>query len=61
VLYGVEVLITLYGQGNIVYDSRPWHVGRLNPGERRAFSVRFDQFETLENIQRFECVGSFQR
>jgi tetratricopeptide (TPR) repeat protein len=61
VLYGVEVLITLYGQGNIVYDSRPWHVGRLNPGERRAFSVRFDQFETIENIQRFECVGSFQR
>ena len=61
VLYGVEVGITLYGFGNVVFDTRTVNIGRLNPGEIRAFSTRFDNFENAENINRYECVGTFQR
>lgn len=61
VLYGVEVTVTIYGFGNVVYDTRNVGIGRLNPGETRAFSTRFSNFENIENIDRFECVGTFQR
>jgi tetratricopeptide (TPR) repeat protein len=61
VLYGVQVIVTLYGFGNIVYDTNTVNIGRLNPGERRAFSVRFSNFENIDNINRFECTGTFQR
>lgn len=61
VLYGVQVYITLYGHGNIVYDSTTVYIGRLAPGERRAFSVRFSNFDVIENIKRYECIGSFER
>ena len=60
-LYGVEVNVTLYGLGNVVFDTRTVNIGRLNPGEIRAFSTRFDNFENIENINRYECVGTFQR
>lgn len=61
VLYGVQVYVTLYGFGGTVFDSSTVVIGRLNPGERRAFSVRFTNFDNIENIQRFECVGEFQK
>jgi len=61
VLYGVRVHVTIYGFGNIVYDTNAVNIGRLNPGEQRAFSVRFSQFENIENIHRHEVVGSFER
>lgn len=61
VLYGVQVHVTLYGFGGMVFDASTVNVGRLSPGERRAFSVRFANFDNIENIQRFECVGSFQK
>ncbi len=60
-LYGVQVVVTIYGFGNVVYDSSTVNIGKLNGGERRAFSIRFSNFETLENITRYECVGSFER
>jgi tetratricopeptide (TPR) repeat protein len=61
VMYGVDVTVTIYGFGSVVYDTRSVSIGRLNAGETRAFSTRFSNFENIENIDRFECVGTFQR
>ena len=61
VLYGVQVFVTVFGFGNVVYDTRTVTIGRLSPGEVRAFSVQMRNFENIENIDRYECVGVFQR
>ncbi len=61
VLYGVQVIVTLYGFGSMVYDTKTVSLGRMNPGERRAFSVQFSNFDTLDNILRYECEGVFER
>ncbi len=61
VLYGVQVIATLYGFGNVVYDTNTFGIGRLNPKETRAFSIRFANFEDIENISKYECVATFQR
>ncbi len=60
VLRGVRVDVTIYGFGNVVYDTNTVNIGQLNPGEQRAFSVKFSQFENIENINRHEVVGSFE-
>ncbi len=59
-LNGVQVHVTLYGFGGMVFDATTENIGRLNPGQRRAFSVRFSNFENIENITRFECEGTYQ-
>jgi len=61
VLYGVEVVTTLFGFVNMVYDTNTFYIGRLDPGERRAFSVRFSNFDSIENIARYECTATFAR
>jgi len=61
VLYGAQVLVTIYGFGNVVYDTNTVTLGRLNPGEMRAFSVRFFNFPSIHNIHRYETVASFDR
>jgi len=61
VLYGVQTVITLYGFGNAVFDTTTANIGRMNPSEVRAFSVRFSNFDNIENVNRFECVATFQR
>lgn len=62
VLYGVEVRCTIYGFGGAqVYDVSNQRIGRLNPGESRAFSMRFQNFRDLNNIERYECTAVFQR
>lgn len=61
VLYGVQVNITIYGFGGVVYDTNTVTLGRMNPGETRAFSTRFSDFENMDNIDRFNCVSTFQR
>lgn len=61
ILYNVQVNVTLYGFGNIVYDTRTAAIGRLNPGEMRAFSVRFSDFESINQVDHYEAVGSFER
>lgn len=58
VMYGVEVVITVYGFGNMVYDTNTIHIGRMNPGEIRSFSSRFSSFDNIDEVQRFECVAS---
>jgi tetratricopeptide (TPR) repeat protein len=61
VLYGAQVTITLFAFDGMVYDTNTVNIGRLNPREARAFSVRFSNFDNIENISKFECVASFQR
>ena len=61
VLYGVQIYVTIYGFGNVVLDSQVVNFGLLNPGETRAFSIRFSNFENIENVNRHEAVGNFQR
>lgn len=60
-LYGVQVIINLYGFGHVIYDTNTVNIGRLNPGDIRAFSVRFTNFPDVERIYRHECIGTFQR
>ena len=60
-LNGVQVIITIFGFGNVVFDTTTTGIGRLNPGEIRAFSVRFGNIDQLETVYRHECVGTFQR
>ena len=61
VLYGVQVIVTIYGLGNVVYDTQNVSIGRLSPGETRAFSVRLSNFDNIENVQRYECTTTFER
>lgn len=61
VLYGVQVNVTVYGFGNMIYDTSTVNIGRLNPGESRAFVVRSSIFDDIENVTRYEAVGTFQR
>lgn len=61
VLYGVEVHITLFGFGNVVFDTNTFNIGRMNPGEVRAFSTQFSNFPNIEDINRYEIVPAFQR
>lgn len=60
-LRNVRVHVTLYGFGSLVYEVKTVSIGQLRPGEERAFSVRFDNFDNIENIDRYECVGEFDR
>jgi tetratricopeptide (TPR) repeat protein len=60
-LNGVQVIVTIYGFGNVVYDTQTVNIGHMNPSEIRAFSVRFSNFDNIENVNRFECTGTFQK
>ena len=57
-MYGVQIVVTVYGFGNMVYDTNTIHIGRMNPGEIRAFSSRFSNFDNIEEVQRYECMAS---
>ncbi|MCC6153518.1 MAG: tetratricopeptide repeat protein [Candidatus Hydrogenedentes bacterium] len=59
VLYGVQVVVTIYGFGNMVYDTSNVNIGRMNPGEVRAFSTRFSNFDNIDEVHRFDCVASY--
>ena len=61
VVRGVQVHVTIYGFGTLVYDTSTVSIGELRPGERRAFSVGFSNFENIENVDRYECVATFAK
>ncbi|GMV99469.1 MAG: hypothetical protein AMXMBFR84_06080 [Candidatus Hydrogenedentota bacterium] len=61
VLYGVQINCSIYGFGSVVLDTSTINIGRLAPGEIRAFSVRFSNFPNIDDIHRHECVGVFER
>ncbi len=60
-LRDVRVVVTIYGFGHMVYDTKTVNLGTLRPQEVRAFSVQFSQFDNIHNITRHECVGTFRR
>jgi tetratricopeptide (TPR) repeat protein len=61
VLYNVQVVVTIYGFTGMVYDSRVINIGQMQPGQARAFSAPFSNFDDIENVHHYECVGSYER
>ena len=60
-LNDIGVITTIYGVGHMVYDTKTVNLGSLRPGEVRAFSIQFSQFDNIHNIARHECLGTFRR
>ena len=60
-LEDVRVIVTIYGLGQLVYDTQTVALGALQPREVRAFSVQFSRFDDINNIVRHECRGTFRR
>ena len=58
-LQGVQVNVTIYGFGNLVYETQTVHIGTLQPQQARPFSVRFSEFDVIDNVARYECTGSY--
>lgn len=52
----VEVQTTIYAFGNTIYDTVVQRLGRLSPGQTRAFTARFTRFEDINNVSRYECT-----
>ena len=59
-LQDVKIITTIYGVGHMVYDTKTVTLGVLRPGEVRAFSVQFSQFDNIHNVTRHECLGTFR-
>jgi tetratricopeptide (TPR) repeat protein len=60
-LEDVRITVTIYGMGQMVYDTQTTSLGTLQPGETRAFSVQFSKFDNIFNVTRQDCVGTFRR
>lgn len=60
-LMDASVTITIYNFAGQVYDTQTVQLGRLKPGEVRAFSVRFSNFDNIENVYRHECTVSYSQ
>lgn len=60
-LFGVQVTVTIYGFGNLVYETQTLNIGTLQPGQARPFSVRFSEFDVIDNITRYDCIGTYSR
>ncbi len=50
----VAVDVSIYGFGNKVYDTQTVQLGSMPPGQHRTFAVRFDKFDNVNNVQRYE-------
>jgi len=60
-LFNVEVEITIYGFASRIYDTKTIRIGQLEPGQKRPFVAKFSNFDTIENVDRYECTGYFSR
>ncbi len=60
-LEDARITVTIYGMGQMVFDTQTVSLGTLQPGEVRAFSVQFSKFDNIFNVTRHECVGTFRR
>ena len=58
-LSNVRVQVTIFDIQNVVYEVKTVGLGTLRPGDSRAFSVQFSQFDTIENVQRYACVAFY--
>lgn len=59
--YGVEVYTTIFGFGNVVWDTGVYNVGRLYPGETRAFSFRFNNIHNINDVNHHETKVTYQK
>lgn len=60
-LEDARITVTIYGMGQMVFDTQTVSLGTLQPGETRAFSMQFSKFDNIFNVTRHECVGTFRR
>jgi len=60
-LEDARITVTIYGMGQMVYDTQTTSLGTLQPGETRAFSVQFSKFDNIFNVTRYDCTGTFRR
>ena len=61
VLQNVELDVTLYGFGNLIYDTKTQRLGEMRPGVTRAFSVRFSNFREINSIDRYDYQVRYRR
>lgn len=59
--HDVEVITTIYGFGNVIWDTKKNRIGRMNPGEIRAFSFKFQNFRNIEDLNRYTCEVTYKR
>lgn len=57
----VEVVVTIYGLGQRIFETKTIQLGPLRAGESFPFSTTFTQFDNIENVQRFECRAIYYR
>jgi len=55
-LFDTGLNVTIFGLAGQVYDTLTVQFGQLRPGEVRAFSVRFNNFDNIANVHRYECT-----
>lgn len=60
-LDNVELIVTILGFGGRVFETKSVRVGRMAPGESRPFSVVFENFDSIDNVERFQVKGTFTR
>lgn len=60
-LRNVQVIITIFGFGNQIYDTTTVNMGSMRPGETRPFSVRFSNFDDIQNVSRYESNVTYQK
>lgn len=60
-LNDVELIVTIYGFGGKVFETKSLRVGSMAPGAARPFSVVFENFDSIENIERYDVKGAFTR
>ncbi len=60
-LLDTSVTVTIFGIAGQVYDTQTVQLGRLKPGEVRAFSVRFSHFDNIANVHRHECTVAYSQ
>lgn len=59
-LRNVRVIVTLY-EFRAVIDTKTVHIGRMLPGETRAFSAKFANLPNMYDVYHYECVGTYER
>ncbi|MFM1919700.1 MAG: hypothetical protein RLZZ303_1334 [Candidatus Hydrogenedentota bacterium] len=55
VVRNVFVDVTIYGFGGQIFDTQSINIGQLKPNQRRTFAVRFNNFDDVNNVQRYDC------
>jgi tetratricopeptide (TPR) repeat protein len=57
----VAVDVTIQGFGNKVYDTQTVQLGAIQPGQHRTFAVRFNNFDNINNVQRYDCQLRYEQ